>query len=90
MRAKNPFLGVKLPSMANKSREEFVSQETIAKRIDAAPDAQWRVLIALARYGGLRTPSESLALEWTSVDWELRRVTVYTPRRSTCQKAMCE
>jgi hypothetical protein len=35
----------------------------------ACPDAQWRLLVALARYGGVRTPSESLAIEWSHVDW---------------------
>jgi len=77
---KNPFLGIKLPSMANKAREEFVSLETIAKVIGAAPDAEWRALISLARHGGLRTPSESLALEWSSVDWAAGRVTVHSPK----------
>jgi integrase len=48
----------------------------IAKVIDAAPDAEWRLLIALSRFGGLRVPSEALALRWSDVDWEHNRLTV--------------
>ena len=32
------------------------------------PDAQWRLLVALARWAGLRIPSEALALTWQDVD----------------------
>lgn len=34
------------------------------------------MLIALARWGGLRTPSEPLALKWTDVDFDRRRFIV--------------
>ena len=33
-------------------------------------DAEWKAIIALARYGGLRTPSETMALRWIDIDWE--------------------
>jgi hypothetical protein len=45
------------------------------------PDAEWRLIVALARYGGLRTPSETLALEWLHVDWEQGRVTIHAPKQ---------
>src|SRR5262249_36258928 len=41
--------------------------------LDACPDAQWRLIVALARYGGLRCPTEVLALELGDVDWERQR-----------------
>lgn len=76
MLPESPFAGVKAGSQVNRARQAFVEQETIAKVIAAAPDAEWRLLIALARYGGLRTPSESLALRWQDVDWEHNRITI--------------
>src|SRR5262249_42560705 len=48
--------------------------------IAAAPDAEWRLLIALSRFGGLRCPSEHLALEWRDVDWERSRFLVRSPK----------
>ena len=58
----------------------FVSRETIERVIDAAPDAQWRLLIALARYGGLRVPSEALGLRWEDIDWARDRFRVRSPK----------
>ncbi|MCX7428999.1 MAG: site-specific integrase [Planctomycetia bacterium] len=36
--------------------------------------------MALARYGGLRTPSETFALTWGCVDWERGRVRIPSPK----------
>ncbi|UCD53668.1 MAG: tyrosine-type recombinase/integrase [Phycisphaerales bacterium] len=46
----------------------------------ACPDAEWRLLVCLARYGGLRTPSESLRLRWQDIDWERSRFTATSPK----------
>jgi hypothetical protein len=44
--------------------------------LEACPDVQWQLIIALARYGGFRTPSETLALRWEDVNWETSRMFV--------------
>ena len=77
---KNPFAKVKAGSQANKSRMHFIRREDAAKVLAACPDAQWRLLFALSRYGGLRCPSEHLALKWSDVDWEHNRITVTSPK----------
>ena len=48
--------------------------------LDACPDADWRLLVALSRYGGLRCPSEHLALLWADVDWDRQRFLVRSPK----------
>jgi integrase len=80
MLVESPFGEIRVPSQVNKSREEFVDTALVDKLIDAAPDHDWRCIIALARYGGLRTPSETLALKWQDVDWAGNRVTVFSPK----------
>jgi integrase len=65
---------------ADKDRQYFVTRDETAKLLEACPDAQWRLLVALSRYGGLRTPSESLALKWGDVDWANGRMTVKSPK----------
>jgi len=65
----NPFEEVKPGSMHNPERLHFVTREDTFKLIDAAPCADWRALIALVRFGGLRCPSEPLALTWSDIDW---------------------
>lgn len=34
----------------------------------------WRLIFALSRFGGLRCPSEHLALTWDCIDWEKDRI----------------
>jgi len=72
----NPFADVRAGSQANKDREHFVSREDVANLLAAAPDAEWRAMIALSRFGGLRCPSEVLALRWSHVDFGNGRLRV--------------
>lgn len=80
MVTENPFADVKAGSQMNKALQRFICREDSQKVIDACPDAQWKLLFALSRYGGLRCPSEHLALKWSDVDWEHSRI------RVTCSK----
>lgn len=76
----NPFADLKAGSQVNRERQVFIDRATIAKVIDAAPDAEWRALIILSRFGGLRVPSEALALKWSDVDWSNNRLTIPSPK----------
>jgi len=64
----------------NRARDYFVTREEAAKVLEACPDAQWRLLFALSRFGGLRCPSEHLRLRWGDVDWERSRLTITSPK----------
>ena len=72
----NPFAGLAATVGANPSRFRFVTTAEIEAVIAKAPDCEWRTLIALARYGGVRIPSEALGLKWQDIDWERDRMTV--------------
>ncbi|MBI1348991.1 tyrosine-type recombinase/integrase [bacterium] len=78
--AKNPFAGFKTKLVARPYRQRFVTLEETRRLLDAAPNMEWRTIIALARYGGLRTPSETLALRWRDVDWDRGRVHIHSPK----------
>ena len=67
--AENPFTGVKAGLQANEDRKHFVKPEEAYKLMEACPDAQWRLIIALSRFGGVRVPSEILPLTWTDITW---------------------
>ncbi|MGA2068568.1 MAG: tyrosine-type recombinase/integrase [Thermoguttaceae bacterium] len=64
----------------NRDRDRFVTREEAAKVLEACPDAEWRLLFALSRYGGLRCPSEHLGLRWQDVDWERSKFKVRSPK----------
>jgi len=76
----NPFAEVKGGSETNDERKFFVERSVIAKAIACCPDVQWRALVTLARYGGVRTPSESLGLKWSDIDWAGDKFTVTSPK----------
>ena len=76
----NPFAKLPSTSSPNRKRQMFVTAESIELCIQAAPDCQWRTIIALARYGGLRCPSELLRLQWQDVDLPEGPMTVHAPK----------
>jgi hypothetical protein len=78
--ADNPFAELKSRVTGNQERFYFIDRETAEKVIAACPDAQWRLLFALSRFGGLRCPSEHLALRWGDIDWESNRIRVPSPK----------
>lgn len=58
----------------------FVTREHTQAILDACPDHEWRTIVALARYGGLRCPSEVLSLRWQDIDWDKQRIHVQSPK----------
>lgn len=77
---RNPFAGLKGTVGSNRTRDHFITREQADKVLDACPDSQWRLLFALSRFGGLRCPSEHLALTWANVDWERERICIPSPK----------
>ena len=66
--------------MRAREREFFVTREMASRVLEACPDAEWRLIFALSRFGGLRCPSETLALKWEHVDWARSRIHVQSPK----------
>ena len=66
---RNPFGKMEgLTVGASDGRDYFVTrEEASAVSWNACPDPQWKLLFALSRYGGLRCPSEHLALQWGDI-----------------------
>lgn len=76
----NPFDGIGGGPKSNPDRQQFVDRATIERVIDACPNATWRCLVALSRFGGLRVPSEALSLRWDDILWDSQRMTITSPK----------
>lgn len=76
--ARNPFEDMKhlIVGASPKTRIRFVDSDTAVRVLAACPDAHWRAIFALARYGGLRVPSEVCSLRWGDIDWDAGRILV--------------
>jgi len=76
----NPFEGVRGGAQTNRDRMTYVTPEIAHKLIETAPSADWRCIIALARFGGMRCPSEVLRVKWEDINWASNRLLVHSPK----------
>jgi integrase len=75
----NPAEGIKAPPQHNPERARFIDRGTIAKVMEVA-DREWKLILALARYGGIRVPSELEPLRLTDIDFERGRLRITSPK----------
>jgi len=78
--SENPLEEIKRGSFVNDDNNRTISMEEYAKLLNACPNQEWRTIIALARIGGLRCPSELQQLRWSDIDWEKNWFTVWSPK----------
>lgn len=71
----NPFRDVAAPNALPADKRHYISVSD-AERLLAVCNPVWRVIVALARFGGLRCPNEVLSLKWEHVDFATGRMTV--------------
>ena len=75
----SPFRHLRSGSTAS-TMTRYVTADEATKVLEACPNLEWRLLIALARYAGLRVPSESHLLTWADIAWDRSRMTVRSPK----------
>lgn len=81
----NPFARVSgTPARIRRDWQE-IGDDRMAKILEACPNSAWRCLFALARWAGLRR-SEAMSLEWASIDWKKRTLTVMARERDGARR----
>ncbi|HEX5104213.1 MAG TPA: tyrosine-type recombinase/integrase [Pirellulaceae bacterium] len=75
----NPFAEVSARAVMRTDRQRYVTPEETKLIMDVC-NPEWKVIVALARYGGLRTPSEPLSLRWQDINWDTLRIVVTSPK----------
>jgi integrase len=78
--AENPFQDVRSTAGTDPSRKRFIVQADANRLLEACPNMDWRLIVTLSRFGGMRCPSEVLSLRWQDIDWEAGRVLVTSPK----------
>jgi|GEM_PF-287756 len=68
--AKNPFKKIRSSGSSDPERKVYVAKEVAAFFFEKCPDYQSRMLIALARFGGLRIPSDIIMLKFEDINFE--------------------
>ena len=77
---KNPFATVRHRPGDVSERRQYIPEGDILHLLRYLPNTTWKLLVVLARFAGLRTPSEPFSLKWSDVDWERNRIVVPTPK----------
>lgn len=76
----NPFEHLPTTVRGNARKRRMVTREEIDQIISVCPSAEWRLLVVLGRYGGMRVPSEPLCLRWSDIDWKGERICFRQPK----------
>ncbi len=75
----NPFADVTVKNSNPVERRHYITESDTLKLIGLA-NPTWRTIIALARFAGLRCPSEVLSLKWENIDFVTGRMTISSPK----------
>ncbi|MEO1999263.1 MAG: phage integrase SAM-like domain-containing protein, partial [Planctomycetaceae bacterium] len=83
-----------LQAVQKKAPRERVTDERVAditpemiESLIAVSNREYALIYALARYGGLRCPSELDNLRWSEMNWADSRFLVHSPKTAYCGKA---
>ncbi len=75
----NPFADVRSKAISDPARQVFIERETVARVLEnCTPD--WRLLLTLSRFAGLRSPSETCSLRWADINWSGNMMVVQSPK----------
>ena len=86
--SRNPFKGLVQKVAVDDRRNQYISEETVLQVMEYAPDAEWRLIIALWRFAGLRAVSEVLTLKWEDILWDQKKIMVRSPKTENCGKGV--
>ena len=75
----SPFQHLKGSSLAKKDFF-YVTPEIISDVLDKCPNDDWRLIFGLARYCGMRCPSEVLTLQWSDILWAENKIRIDSPK----------
>ena len=79
--AANPFADlVCRVKGSDDGRLYFVTRAEADKVLAACPSAQWRLVFALSRFGGMRCPSEHSELRVKEIDFSAKKMKIRSPK----------
>ena len=76
----SPFDGMTMCPSPDTDRNDYVDADLIRQVMAVAPDAEWRLIIALWRFAGLRGSSEPLLLRWQDISFDKNTITVHAKK----------
>lgn len=78
--AESPLKGLEPGSFINEDNEQEIEPDDYYRLLEFCPCQEWRCILALARIGGLRAPSEVMSLRWKDIRWNQGEFTARSPK----------
>jgi integrase len=79
--AKNPFRHIRgLRVIGDSKRKQYIPTKRVRQLLGKIPDPELRLAIVLARWCGLRIPSEIKELRWRDILWKKNRIVIRSPK----------
>jgi integrase len=78
--AESPILDIGVSNKPSRDDDRVIKVAEYRRLLEACNDNQWRVIIALARVGGFRCPSEAMTLRWSDVQFDKNIVVIRSPK----------
>jgi integrase len=79
--AKNPFRHIRgLRVIGDSKRKQYIPTKRVRQLLEKIPDPELQLVIVLARWCGLRIPSEIQELRWRDILWKKNRIVVRSPK----------
>jgi integrase len=79
--AKNPFRHIRgLQVIGDTKRKQYITTDEVRQLLEKIPDPELQLVIVLARWCGLRIPSEIRELRWRDILWKKNRIIVRSPK----------
>ena len=82
----NPFNDDELPVAIGAKEKPYIDVRLIEQVLKILSSAEWRAVVVLARYGGLRVQSEVPGMKWSDIDWDNNRFAFYSPKTKTVRQ----
>ena len=76
----NPFEHLPTTVNGNPKKRRMISREVIERVLEVCPSAEWRLLVVLGRFAGMRVPSEPMSLRWCDIDWTNQKIHFRQPK----------
>jgi integrase len=78
--AESPILEIGVSNTPSRDDDRVITVAEYRRLLEACPNNQWRVIIALARVGGFRCPSEAMTLRWSNVQFDRNVILIQSPK----------
>jgi len=71
---------MKLGNINDETRKRYIKADIVNRVLEYCPSTEWRLIVVLCRWGGLRCPTEVIGLRWKDINWAKPEMIIHSPK----------